>query len=127
MLTSHILILRARKATASGIVLMLALALGWASPSWAADAYLDSLEAEASDLKVDSASEPNATPVLDDAIPDDLDQGGFETLLRSRYIGSFMFYNKLNATDKSAVYEEYMSSKDIEVIRKKIISLFSSE
>lgn len=102
----------------------------WASCGHAADAYLDQLEAEASDLTFDSAVplEGSNLPVEpeDSGVPPDLDMPGFEDLLRSRYIGSFMFYNKLSDGDKTTVYDEYLSSKDIELIRKKIISLFSA-
>ena len=130
MLTSQISIFRARSTAVAAVLLMLmTLSAGWSTSALAADSYLDAIQEEASDLKVDSAvgiDEPNTPQAADAGIPADLDQGGFENLLRARYIGSFMFYNKLSDADKKAVYDEYTSSKDIEVIRKKIIALFSS-
>lgn len=109
---------------------LLAVLLSWGPLSQAKDSYLDSIDAEADDLTVDSAVSLDASDAQHGAepkgIPDDLDLSGFEDLLRSRYIGSYMFYNKLSDGDRSAVYDEYMSSKNIELIRKKIISLFSS-
>lgn len=109
--------------------LSLVLALCGTVPVHAADKYLDSIEAEASDLTVDSAvtlGETGTTEQDSNALPNDLDRSGFEELLRSRFIGSFMFYNKLDDGDKTAVFQEYTQSKDIERVRKKIIGLFSA-
>lgn len=109
---------------------LLAVLLSWGPLSQAKDSYLDSIDAEADEVSVDSAVPLDASDAQHNTepkgIPDNLDLSGFEDLLRSRYIGSYMFYNKLSDGDKTSVYDEYMSSKNIELIRKKIISLFSS-
>ncbi|MCB1734526.1 MAG: hypothetical protein H6981_15420 [Gammaproteobacteria bacterium] len=112
------------------VAILLVGSLSWGPLSHAKDSYLDSINGEADDITVDSAVSLDASGQPQGAeapsIPKDLDIAGFEELLRSRYIGSYMFYNKLSDGDKTSVYDEYLSSKDIESIRKKIISLFSS-
>lgn len=90
--------------------------------------YLDAIGPDETDMEVTTAKTvAQVRGNLDsNTLPDDLKPEQFEEALRSRYTGSFMFYSKLDDAKKASVYEEYLSNKDIEVIRKKIISLFSS-
>lgn len=111
------------------VILSLILAM-LALPTQAADDYLDALDSEVSDLEVTNAVAIDQLKAVEQeptTFPEDLDLAAFEEVLSSHFIGSFMFYNKLNDSDKAAVYEEYQGNKDIELIRKKIIHLFSAK
>ncbi len=91
--------------------------------------YLDAIAPDATDDQVTSAKtveQVTGGAADDNTFKDGLDLPGFEESLRSHFTGSFMFYSKLDETKKKAVYEQYLLTKDISLIRKKIISLFSS-
>ena len=95
-----------------------------------ADAYLDMLEAEAEDVKLDQSSQlkdkkqinKDSTDgitktnwmwegdLVGDDLPADLAQDEFATLLKQNFYGTFVFYRKLNSVDQRTVYYHYTKS-----------------
>ena len=95
-----------------------------------ADAYLDMLEAEAEDVKLDPSSQlkdkkqinKNSTDgitktnwkwegdLVGDDLPADLAQDEFATFLKQNFYGTFVFYRKLNTVDQRTVYYHYTTS-----------------
>jgi hypothetical protein len=47
----------------------------------------------------------------------------FEATLKTNYIGSFLFYNRLTDAQKKEVYSFYQSNPDPEKIREKILQV----
>jgi len=56
-------------------------------------------------------------------LPSGLSPEDFEAELKGSFIGSFVFYNKLNSTDKEAVYNYYKQTNNIDDIRDRIKTL----
>lgn len=104
--------------------------------------YLDALDAEATELKLDdgtksqqqSAQQPSATSIVSEGL--NADQGGaisdlvpgltqpiFEQVLEKNYIGSFLFYKRLNDNQKQQVYVFYQSNPDPDKVREKILQV----
>jgi hypothetical protein len=95
-----------------------------------ADDYLDMLEAEAEDVKLDQSSQlkdkeqinKDSTDgitktnwiwegdLVGDSLPANLAQDEFATLLKQNFYGTFVFYRKLNSVDQRTVYYHYTQS-----------------
>jgi len=95
-----------------------------------ADDYLDMLEAEAEDVKLDQSSQlkdkeqikKGSTDgitktnwkwegdLVGDKLPPGLAQDEFATLLKQNFYGTFVFYRKLNSVDQRTVYYHYTKS-----------------
>lgn len=54
------------------------------------------------------------------------DQQQFETVLQTRYIGTYSFYNKLSADQKADAYKTYAATGDMDGTRLLILKLFKS-
>ena len=100
--------------------------------------YLQTLEGEASSLELDgktkSTGSSSGTAPVDS--PASIGQGGaitdlrpglsieqFEQLLQRNYIGSYLFYKRLNDQGKQEVYAHYQSYPEPEKIREKILQI----
>ena len=90
----------------------------------AQDDYLQALEDEAESLSGENSAAP--PPKLETGIPTGLGRADFESILKRRYFGSYLFYSKLSDDRKQEVYDLYLSSNEVGPIRKKIMVLFSS-
>lgn len=98
-------------------------------------AYIDALNAEISgpppevDTAADKNKEGKASLIgsgkysLSSELPPGLSPEDFEAELKNSFIGSFVFYNKLNSTDKEAVYNYYKQTNNIDDIRDRIKAL----
>jgi len=95
-----------------------------------ADGYLDMLEAEAEDVKLDQSGQlkdkeqinKDSTDgitktnwiwegdLVGDNMPTNLAQDEFATLLKQNFYGTFVFYRKLNTVDQRTVYYHYTKS-----------------
>ena len=111
-------------------------------PSFAADdAYLKMLNGEAEELELDQSNqlkqEEKKTPVKknvlfggelrSDEIPKGLLQDEFEAALQQNFYGTYVFFKKLDSTDKQTVYYRYnkADTSDVEVIRQNIMDLLT--
>jgi hypothetical protein len=108
--------------------LILALTLGMAAGLCAAeeDPYLSAISSEAA--KVDGTAQPTLEQGEAQSVSPD---GGptieaFEEDLKSRYKGSYTFYEKLPRRTREEVFEEYRNGASIDEIRKKIMDRFLS-
>ena len=107
------------------------------------DDYLNMLESEADDVKLDQSgqlkdkeqvSEENSVATIknwnwegdidSDALPPGLAQDEFATLLKQNFYGTFVFYRKLNSVDQNTIYYHYKKSSPaaLEPIRQDILS-----
>jgi hypothetical protein len=90
------------------------------------DDYLSTLSSEAA--KVDGTDQP--TLEIKDAPAASPEEGpsiaAFEEDLKSRYRGSYTFYEKLPRRTQEEVFEEYRNGASIDEIRKKIMDRFLS-
>jgi len=103
--------------------------------------YLKSLQGEARSVEVDqqtaqpaSASTQNTTHLFSNA-SDDKRGGGlvdltaglsveqFERVLKSNYIGSYLFYSRLQDKQKASVFKYYQANPDAALVRKKILQV----
>jgi hypothetical protein len=109
-----------------------------------ADDYLDMLEAEAEDVKLDQSSQLQSKKQINkdstdgitktnwkwegdlvgDELPLNLAQDEFATLLKQNFYGTFVFYRKLNTVDQRTVYYHYTKSlpAKLDSIRDDILS-----
>jgi hypothetical protein len=127
-----------RMITAGQLLLLLA-GIGMMTVSHGADDdYLKALKAETEALTGGGSAPAAAAPEeaakpqqawsaagqgLSEGLPPDLSHEQFEAALKSSYFGTFMFYAKLNAADKAAVYQAYKEDGQIAHIREKTTSL----
>lgn len=92
-------------------------------PALAEDAYLDALEAEAARI---SGPQQVIQPGPGDATSEDVggsDQRAiFEKLLRSRYKGTWSFYQSLPEKDKAEVLKAFQEGASMREIRRMIIN-----
>jgi hypothetical protein len=114
------------------------LALSLTTTTWqvvaaSSDAYIDALNAEISgppSASANSQEEKNiVTLPRKQNLASDLSSGlshqAFEAELKNSFLGSYIFYRKLNNTDKEAVYKYYQEAHNIDDIREKIKSLLT--
>ena len=104
--------------------------------------YLESLKDEAASLNLDrSAQSVEKPPVsglstLTEQRNADAEHAGairefesgltvqqFETLLKHNYIGSYLFYKRLNDAEKAEVYRYYQQNPNPKQVREKILEL----
>ena len=102
--------------------------------------YLDTLKDEASDLQLDKSTKihagkpvgglPGNRSVAEpgqnraggiEEIRTGLSLADFEDLLEHNYMGSYLFYKRLNAPQRQAVYEFYLKNPDPQEIRQQIL------
>lgn len=104
------------------------------------DAYLKMLEGEAADLQLDNSGQlkkekPAASRdknvfewngnLVEEEIPLGLGQEQFEAFLKKNFYGTYVFFNKLNTTDKNTVFFRYSQAvkPDLENVRKNVMVL----
>lgn len=103
------------------------------------DEYLKMLEGEAADLQLDnkgqlkqedkkaedSASFGWGGELEGENIPSGLAKEDFESVLKKNFYGTYVFFKKLNSTDKDTVYYRYSKEQkpDLENVRNNIMTL----
>jgi hypothetical protein len=97
------------------------------------EAYLKSLAGEAEGLSVDSQTEvnpgdANATGEISNAAGTAANAGGlsreeFEKDLQNNYIGSYLFYKRLNDSQKDEVFASYQADPNPDSVREKILQV----
>jgi hypothetical protein len=105
--------------------------------------YLDALRQEASGLKLDSSTRVEPEPpssllpqsgsqTLEKSVQEGgaieglapgLDPNQFEQYLKNNYMGSYLFYRRLNEQGRAEVYGFYQENPDPEKIREKILEV----
>jgi hypothetical protein len=108
--------------------------------SAADDAYLKMLEGEAASVELDktgqlkqeentvpegSAFEWNGRELESDGLPPGLDMKQFEAYLQKNFYGTYVFFKKLNSTDKNTVFYRYSQAEqpDLENVRQNVMTL----
>ena len=103
--------------------------------------YLNSLKGEASNLTLDLEARPTAqlstqdrdtelsgntsgsnAGAIKELIPG-LTVEQFEQILKNNYMGSYLFYSRLDDEDKMQVYGFYLNNPDSKKLREKILQL----
>jgi hypothetical protein len=105
------------------------------------DAYLKMLEGEAANVQLDHSGqlqkqENEQTQVRkvfewkgelkqQDSVPKGLDREQFDAFLQENFYGTYVFYSKLNTTDRDTVYYRYSKAEepDLENVRKNVMAL----
>lgn len=105
------------------------------------DAYLKMLEGEAANVQLDHSGQlqkqekqqVQGRKVFEwkgqvrqqDTVPKGLDIEQFEAFLRENFYGTYVFYSKLNTTDRDTVYYRYSKAEkpDLESVRKNVMAL----
>ena len=104
------------------------------------DAYLKMLEGEAASVELDqtgqlheeqtkdsasSAFEWNGRELETDSLPKGLDMEQFEMFLQKNFYGTYVFFAKLNTTDKNTVFYRYSQADqpDLVNVRQNVMSL----
>ena len=103
--------------------------------------YLDSLKGEASNLTLDLEARPAAqlsTQDGDAELPKNTSGSNagaikelipgltveqFEQLLKNNYMGSYLFYSRLDDRAKKEAYDFYLNNPDSKTLREKILQL----
>ena len=98
--------------------------------------YLDSLEGEASGLRLDNqtkvlpqkkAATIRRSETVQGGAISDLKEGfsieKFEQILKNNYIGSYLFYKRLNERQQEKVFLFYQDNPDPQKVRDKILQL----
>jgi len=88
------------------------------------DPYLSAITREA--FKVDGASQTTSGEVDSPSISEDdgLSISAFEEDLKTRYKGSYTFYERLPRRTREEIFEEYRQGVSIGEIRRKIMDCF---
>ncbi len=101
------------------------------------DSYLDAIEGEASELSLDQKTQAqqnespravNVAPATQEAeqfnqLVPGLTVEQFEQVLKTSYIGSYLFYKRLPNNLRDEVYESYKSDSNPDAVRAKIIEV----
>ena len=100
--------------------------------------YLEALEQEADHMNLDAQTEIPVESLEQNGtiqVPSALDGGaitrmspglsveGFEQVLKLNYIGSYLFYKRLNNGRKDEVFQFYQVNPDADLIREEILRL----
>ncbi len=122
-----------KRCFAGNVLLILAL---YALPIWAANSKLKLSAPQKSAISKQSSSVKLAanTPVSNWKwkgktngllLPSGLPQDEFELMLEQRFYGTYVIYNRLNASDKTTVYYQYRKAvkPDLEDVHQDILEL----
>jgi hypothetical protein len=95
-----------------------------------ADDYLREMESDAKRLATSPETTQDAD-ILDtlgsaERLPLGLQQGDFETLLREQFMGTYLFYQRLNAQSKRKVFKIYQKDNRVSSVRAHTLKLLSS-
>lgn len=88
-----------------------------------ADAYLDALQDEATDLSVDPKTAASKFTAEKAADYKGLQQGSFESMLDKHYHGTYIFCTRLSDENRALVYRAYTKTPDINPLRQMIVDL----
>ena len=104
------------------------------------DDYLKMLEGEAETVQLDDSGQLKQennpqSPITSfewdgtvnkDGFPKSLNQEAFEAFLHKYYFGTYVFFKKLDSTDKNTVHHRYSKEDmpNIENVRKDVMTLF---
>jgi len=102
--------------------------------------YIETIEGEASGMKLDAQTrvQPQKEATLNENFGkieggaiSDLSQGftleQFEDILKNNYIGSYLFYKRLNDEQKLEVFSYYQSNPDPQKVRLKILQVTKAQ
>lgn len=131
-----------RKGSQLSFVLFLCSVYAGATWSQTDDAYLKSITGEASELTLDSETKVSSkkSEIEKEVTFSSGDQGSpqagarqelvsglslseFEILLKENYMGSYLFYNRLDERWKQEVFSYYLENPDPAKLREKILQL----
>jgi hypothetical protein len=101
---------------------------GQAAP---ADDHLREVESDAKRLATSPVTTEDAgilnTLGSVERLPLGLQQGDFETALREQFMGTYLFYQRLNALKKRKVFEIYQKDNRVSSVRAQTLKLLSSK
>ena len=122
--------------------LLVSASMSAALPASAADDYyLEMLDSEAANVQLDTSGQLQTEKQNDTesaittfewdgsvekaGFPTGLGQDAFETFLHKYYYGTFIFFRKLNSTDKETVYYRYSKADapNIDNVRQNVMTL----
>jgi hypothetical protein len=117
-----------------GVLVALGLVVGSAAAAQSNDDYLKSLQGEAENITMDKQTELeaihgkiSASVSAQEQIPNSLISGLsielFEKVLKQNYMGSYLFYKRLNDSQKVEVYSFYQGNPDPDSVRDKILQV----
>lgn len=93
--------------------------------------YLQQVETEAKRLAATPLITKEATlsGTLDastERLPLGLSQSDFEKAMREQFVGTYVFYQRLNPEDKRKIYELYKQDNQVSTLREETLKLLSS-
>lgn len=96
-----------------------------------ADDHLREVESDAKRLATSPVTTED-TSILNtlgsaERLPLGLQQGDFETTLRDQFMGTYLFYQRLNATSKRKVFEIYQKDNRVSSVRAQTLKLLSNK
>ena len=77
----------------------------------------------ASSHKVKAAFDVNDFDVINGKLPADLSYSEFEKLLQENFMGSYIFFKRLDEAAQTEVYRQYTTNPSIEALRQHVIQL----
>lgn len=93
--------------------------------------YLREVESDAKRLATSQVPTENAgilnTLSSVERLPLGLRQGDFETTLREQFVGTYLFYQRLNAQNKRKVFEIYNKDNRVSSVRTQTLKLLSGK
>lgn len=91
------------------------------------DDYLSEISIEAKKVDSELPTKGESTQNSEVGSVENAARIAFEEDLKSRYMGSYTFYQKLPRRAREEVYEEYIGGASIDEIRKKIMNRFLNQ
>ncbi|MCU7959415.1 MAG: hypothetical protein KZQ58_05330 [gamma proteobacterium symbiont of Bathyaustriella thionipta] len=103
--------------------------LGVVLPVFAADDYLDALEAEAAKVNdADDTKTDEGRPYHDeDGFLRNLPLQAFEEEMEDTFAGTYSFYRKLQKSSQGEVFDAYKKGATVEQLRRMIMNRFSHD
>lgn len=92
------------------------------------DDYLRQIEAEAKQqatLPITTRSLPTPSIEVSDQLPLGLQQEEFEKVLRERFAGTYVFYERLTPQNKNRVFSFYKQDNRVGTIREQTLKLLT--
>jgi hypothetical protein len=93
--------------------------------------YLRQVETEAKRLAATpvmtkAATLPGTLDATTERLPLGLLQSDFEKAMREQFVGTYVFYQRLNSEDKRKIYELYKQDNQVSTLREETLKLLSS-
>lgn len=115
------------RAAAGGPVWLLgAVLLAGAAQAATADDYLRQIQTEAEQQAATPLATKDTTAAgleNTERLPPGLQQDSFEKALRELFIGTYVFYQRLDAQSKDRIYDVYKQNNRVDAIRAQILKL----